>query len=457
MKLSTARFRPGVTKVEMTALEVGGSVFGEDRPVRGLVVRVSRTVLFLGIFVIYTGALPFFITFSPDLLYGTYVVIGACAAGILSFERVATRNLLSIVPYLVWLLVFYCYWGALIAAGNLPEDEVIKMFVKNLVVLSAFSLAVIDRRDLARAARWFQIGALFNLAICFWELWDPEVILTLAVGRDPEANAFNVLRPAGLWRNPDEAAFAFIFAFLISYWARRPLAWIGRLACLVGIYLTASRTGVYVLALCGAIHLAFRLRSQGFFFRCLKWLSLSLAATAAAALVLTESTTLRTVDVSNQWQVRRIFDLAENGDRGANEPTRLEIAREAIERIWERPWIGHGIFSFDPYFENSAISIGVHNVFLLVWGETGIPGIITYLLVLAEGMRRIVRPRIAKSEASILLLMWISYLLIGLTWHNQFTAFAGMLYVALLFHLPSVTQRDSDATSADPIREMVTW
>jgi O-antigen ligase len=451
MNLSTECPQLDAASAQATALELGAS--GDDAPTRGLVVRVSRSMLFLGIFIIYTGALPFFVTFSPELLYGTYVVIGACAVGILCFERVASRSLLSIVPYLVWLLVFYCFWGTLVTVGDLPEDEVIKTFVKNLVVMSAFALAVVDRRDLARAAKWFQIGALFNLGICFWELWDPQVILTLAIGRDPEANAFSVLRPAGLWRNPDEAAFAFIFAFLISYWAHpRALAWIGRLACLIGIYLTASRTGVYVLALCGAVHFALKLRSEGFFLRWLKRLSLGLAATAAAALVLTASSTLRTVDISNQWQVKRIFDFAESTGRGANEPTRLEIAQQAMERIFERPWTGHGIFSFQLLdtlaIEPAAVSIGAHNMFLTVWGETGLPGIITYLLVLALGMRRLFHPQIAKSEASILLLMWISYLVIGLTWHNQFTAFSGMLYAALLFHLPSVTQRDPEVTPA---------
>ena len=269
----------------MTALELGSDASAGVTPARGLVVRLSRLVLFAEIFVIYIGAQPFLIMFSPDLLYGTYVVIGACAVGILCFERVASRSVLSTVPYLVWLLVFYCIWGTMMKLdggpwayrdhpGKFDDDEVIKMFVKNVVVLSAFALAVINRRDLARAANWFQIGALLNLAICFWEVWDPNVISSLALDRDPEVNAFNVLRPAGLWRNPDEAAFAFIFAFLISYWARRPLAWIGRLACLVGIYLTASRTGVYILALCAAIHFAFRLRSKGFLFRWLKGFSL---------------------------------------------------------------------------------------------------------------------------------------------------------------------------------------
>jgi O-antigen ligase len=453
MNFTTDWQRLDMTKADVPALEVGASVFGNYRPVRGPMVRLSRNVLFVTMLVIYTGALPFFITFSSDLLYGTYLVIGVCAVGILSFERGANRSLLSVVPYLVWLLVFYCFWGSLVASTDLPEDEVIKMFIKNLVVLGAFALAVIDRRDLARAAKWVQCGALLNLAICFWELWDPKLIWALAAGRDPGTNAFNLLRPAGLWRNPDEAAFAFVFAFLLSHWAGRRLAWIARVGCLAGLYLTASRTGVYIIALCGVVHFGLKLRSRGFFFRSLKAFSLGLAALAAVALVLTGSSTLRTVSVENQWQIRRIIDFAEDRDRDTTELTRLEIAQDALERIFERPWVGSGVFSFDPALGNSGASNGVHNVFLLVWGEAGIPGIVSFLLVLALGVRRIFQRQIAKSEASTMLLMWISYFAIGLTWHNQFTAFSGMFYAALLYHLPSLLRLRDDSTPTVQTRE----
>jgi len=427
----------------MTALELGSSACAGDGPARGLVVRISRSVLFVVICIVYTGAFHFFVILSPVALYGTYVVICACAVGILSFERLANRSLVSTVPYLVWLLVFYCYWGTLVALPDVPLDEVVKTFVKNLVVMSAFALAVVNRRDLARVANWFQIGALLNLAIGIWELWDDKRIVWLALTLNPEANAYSVRRPAGLWTNPDEAAFAYIFAVLISFWARGPLAWIGRLACFVGIFLTASRTGAYVLVFCGVIYFALKLRSNDFNFRWLPLLFLALAAAALGVLILTESYILQAFDISDQWQINRIFDFKQKTERIANEPTRLEIAQEAMERVWDRPWTGHGIFSFEDLrnipVKSSAVSIGAHNVFITVWGETGIPGILTYLLVLALGMGRLLNRQIAVSEQRILLLMWISYLVIGFTWHNQFTSFSGMLYVALLYHLPRVT------------------
>jgi O-antigen ligase len=426
----------------MTAVELESSAYGAEALTRGLVVRLSRGTLFVLLFVIYIGALPFFISFSPALLYGTYVVYGLCAVGFLSFEWKASRNLLSTVLYLAWLLIFYCCWGALVAGEDVSLSQVARLFLKNVLVISLFELAVIDRQGIARAADCFQLGALFNLAIAFRELWDPKLVLKLALTLDPDASSFNELRPAGLWSNPNEAAFSFIFAFLISYWARGPLAWIGRLSCLLGIFLSASRTGMYVLTLCGAIYLVLNLRSTLFNYRRLTALFLGAGALAAAVAVFAGSSTLRILDLSNQWQLNRLLDFSETTSRGAKDSSRLEIAQKAIQRALERPWTGHGIFSFQGASASptkpGVLSTGVHNVYIAVWGETGIPGLITFLLLLAIGVRRLFNRQIARSERLILLLMWISYLVIGFAWHNQFSGFSGMLFIALLYHLPSV-------------------
>jgi O-antigen ligase len=428
----------------MTASEFGSMAYVGKTPGRRPLVRLLRSTLFVFIFVIYIGALPFFIVVAPELLYGTYVVFGVCAVGILSFEWMASRSLLSMVPYLVWFLIFYCFWGTLVASGDLPLDEVVKTFVKNVVVLSALALAVIDRRDLARAARWFQIGALLNLVIVFWELWDPKLILTLALTRDPDADAFSVLRPAGLWVNPDEAAFALIFALLISYFMRGPLAWIGRLGCVIGIFLSASRTGVYVLAICGVVACVVKLRSCGFSLRSLTLLFLGFAALAAAVFVATESAIFRSLDISDQWQLMRILDFSEKTDQQGTDASRMVIAQDAINKALEKPLTGHGIYSFQVLrtlpFKQSVLSIGAHNVYITVWGEAGTPGILGFLIVLGIGIRQTFDRRISANERLVLFLMWVSYLVIGLTWHDQFIAFSGMLYIALLYHLPCVTR-----------------
>lgn len=413
----------------------------------GLVVRLSRGTLFVLLFVIYIGALPFFISFSPALLYGTYILYGVCAVGILSFEWRASRNLLSTVPYLAWLLIFYCCWGALVAGEDVPLSQVVRLLVRNVIVISLFELAVIDRRGIARAADCFQLGAMLNLAIAFRELLDPNLVLKLALTLDPNSSSFSELRPAGLWSNPNEAAFSYIFAFLLSYWARGPLAWIGRLSCLIGVCLTASRTGMYLLILCGTFYLVLNLRSVLFNYRRLTLLLLSVAVIAAAVAIFSGSSTPRTLDLSKQAQLNRLIDFSEKRTRGAEDSSRLQIAQEAIERASERPWTGHGIFSFQGASAFSAmpsvLSTGVHNVYIAVWGETGIPGLISFLFLLAFGLHRLLKAQIARSERSILLLMWISYLVIGFAWHNQFSQFSGMLYIALLYHLPRVVAHNA--------------
>src|ERR1700730_3317406 len=136
----------------MTPVELESSDYGAEALTRGLVVRLSRGTLFVLLFVIYIGALPLFISFSPALLYGTYVVYAISAVGFLSFEWKASRNLLSTLFYLAWLLIFYCCWGALVAGEDVPLSQVARLFFKNLLVISLFELAVIDRQGIARAA-----------------------------------------------------------------------------------------------------------------------------------------------------------------------------------------------------------------------------------------------------------------------------------------------------------------
>jgi O-antigen ligase len=79
-----------------------------------------------------------------------------------------------------------------------------------------------------------------------------------------------------------------------------------------------------------------------------------------------------------------------------------------------------------------------HNIYLTVWGETGPLIALAYVFVLGMGLRQVLRVRLLLADRIPILLMWFCYLVVGLTWHNQFTSFAGMIFVGLLYHLPSI-------------------
>src|SRR5205085_5469799 len=88
------------------------------------------------------------------------------------------------------------------------------------------------------------------------------------------------------WSNPDEAAYAFVVAFILSLWIHGPLAWAGRFAAVTGIFLSASRSGVLALFLCLGLYFIFKLRMALFSPGRLVLLINSLAGLACIAWVL---------------------------------------------------------------------------------------------------------------------------------------------------------------------------
>ena len=228
-------------------------------PCAGPFFRTSRGALLLLFGVIYAGCVPFFIKISPSLLYGTYGVILSCLAVCLIFDWSVSRNARSVAPYLIWTFCYFLWGMTAFSSHRGIFEEGVKVFIKNSLLIGTLAV-VLDRRTLRPFAQLVQLAALGNFALCIWESADPQLVATIAYTREVGATAFNVLRPAGLWSNPDEAAFAFVFSLLLARWAGGPLGWMGRVAAVAGIYLSASRTGAYLLAVCALFHAGHWLR-----------------------------------------------------------------------------------------------------------------------------------------------------------------------------------------------------
>ncbi len=157
-------------------------------------------------------------------------------------------------------------------------------------------------------------------------------------------------------------------------------------------------------------------------------------------------------DINEHGQISRIFDVHES-TREPDAASRLEIAITAFTTAVDGPWYGSGLFTFQCEGAFPAVlELPSHNVYLTVLGEAGPLIFVAYVLVLGIGMIQSYRALSPSRDCRILMLMWICYLVIGLTWHNQFTSFSSMLYVGLLLHLhtvvPSPKPTDTSSTKA---------
>lgn len=417
-----------------------------DRPLQvdevqgsfGPLFRVSRGVVLLILGLIYAGGIQFFNVISPALLNGTYLAIVTCVGGCLLLDWSPSRNFRSIGLYLIWL--FCCFlWGMIVMGDGAVFEEGAKYYIKNVIVIGALAFAI-DRGTLRTFVRVVQFGVLGNFALCVWETFDPELVRELSLTRDPNATAFNVLRPAGLWINPDEAAFAFVFALILLRWSSGTLTWLARMASIAGIILSASRTGVYVLLLCGLVQAWIWTKRRG--------ISASLVAGLCVGSLVLSATLFLLVrqpwfTLSDESQLHRIFDFKEH-TRDVDAASRVEIAMAAVRAAIDGPWYGSGLFTFQyEWGLPTVLDTPAHNIFLVVFGEAGLLVGISYLVVLGIGVWRTLYMPLRAHDQIAILLMWASYFLISVTWHNQFTSFSGMIYIGLLWHLPTVLRLES--------------
>ena len=415
-------------------------------------VSLPRWVALAFLALVYSGGLPFLAAVSPYLLYGGYAVLAACVCLCVLPRPVALNRVLCLRAYLLWIL-FYVVWGTAFSWDPglvLPEGG--RVLVRNAFLTGAFVLTVGRRRHLAALARLIGLTAVVNFGICAYEALNPSLIEDLARVLNPDATAFNVFRPAGLWSNPNEAAFAFLFALLLSRWDRGLCAWLARLAALAGIYLTASRTGLYLVVGCGTLYGLFKLRALARDARRAA-VVLNVAWVAGLGLVVLLLVLPLQFDVSDNYITRRVLDYSEASTRGAGGESRAELAAQALDAALNGPWHGYGLFTFQDLAGSGVYSVtstGTHNVYLAVFGEVGLVGLCVYLAVLGLGLLRLVTCRAVPEDLFPTALLWGSYLIIGVAWHNQLISLSGMIYVALLYHLPGLLGRPPLARGSRP-------
>lgn len=408
-------------------------------PGRGALFRASRGVLLLILGIIYAGFMAYG-KVAPLLLNASYLAIAGCIAVCLFFDWSVSRNARSVAPYLLF-ATFYFVWALMVRPEAFIWVEGFKNYIKTLLVFGAMAIAV-ERWTLTTFARFVQLATIGNSAICVWEAVDPSVVMMIAQTREEGTTAFNVLRPAGLWSNPDEAAFAFVFSLLIARWAGRTLGLVGVVASLTGLFLGASRTGFALVVFCGAGYALLWLREN-------RVTSARLAALTGGLMLAGVVATLVAIqlDLANSWQVQRMLDFTESS-RGVHAESRVEIAEAAVKLALEGSWHGHGLYAFGGGENPSIVEIGAHNIYLVIWGEAGPLTAVLYVFVLGVGIWSLFRTPMQPGDQLTLSLMWFCFLVIGLTWHNQFNSFMGMLYNAILWHLPSVLRIPDESPGA---------
>jgi hypothetical protein len=363
----------------------------------------------------------------------------------------ALRRLHAVLPFAVWAIVYFV-WGLVVLPS--PGDDtgrVINHLVVLPLALASAALALTDRRRLQFMCDLIQVVAIVNAAVCLLQALDPDFVLTTArTGvslSDADVTYIN-FRPVGLWANQNQASRCFVYAMLLSFWARPQLAWFSRVACIAGIYLTASRFGAYmlvlnVLALAGFYVMTGRARQLA---RRATFASVTMLLIAAAAAF--GSSTVREQFVGSfglaNGSLSRWARIADIEDQYAVAGESHDILTlQGLDRALGAPWYGEGLYTFQR--AQAGMLDGTHNMYIAVWGETGLWGLIGYPFMLLLGVSRVGSTRMAADDRVILLLLWGTWLVAGFVSHVDLESPMAYVMWAMLFVIPRVVALPSAA------------
>jgi hypothetical protein len=395
---------------------------------------IGRTVIFVALTLMYSGVERYFWRVSTALHY-SFDALLLLAVGLLLPAQWGNRRAWRLLPYGFWIGAYYL-WGVTVSpiqSSVLPMA--LSQIVLNLLILAAVGVAVSDRDNVGRFALYLQYAVWANCAVALVQYFDWPVLASMAHFLNPSTTSYNIHRPAGLWIDPNLAGIGYLFAFLMSFLARGPriVLWLSRLAAILGMYLTGSRGGMYPLVFSAAVLGVMWLYNRRQSLRS-HVLTIGGSCTLLLLVGVVFVGSIYRSDVPGGYALNRFLDASL---RGTNDPSRVEVGSFWLSRALHGPWYGSGVFS---YQGNGLTQEGAHDVFLTVWGETGLASLAIYLTVLGLGIAWAIRARIPARERGLLMLMWLDYLLEGFTWHNQFSAVVGIIVIGLLYRLPAALQ-----------------
>jgi len=338
-------------------------------------------------------------------------------------------------PLVAWLL-FYIGWGVMAAAYPI-FDEGYRLAFRFLSIVAA--TAVVTSRPgrlrvFADAVQWVLVA---NLAVAVLLTVRPEyrsLAIFETLDLDPGADRF-----AGIWGNANLAGLVALMVLVLSRWASRWQAWIGRISGLLIIYLTASRTATWILVALALHYLGFaatrRVRRNV--------VALALVLAIAAFFAFKSSGSDLEAMLANNPTVARVLDVQEARTEEAGGGSRRDVFLDWLRMVPSEPWHGYGLYTLFGAEGSEAVprpgfpAIGPHNLYLGIFLDVGGVGLAAFLAVLLYQLRAIRRLPLIPSARQAIFAFCLLLLVFSNFNHNMLTGYAGWMAFSLMFLLPA--------------------
>jgi len=152
--------------------------------------------------------------------------------------------------------------------------------------------------------------------------------------------------------------------------------------------------------------------------------------------------------VIDYFRTRNIGERFSASDVTQSYDNRSSLADYWLNKAVDGPWYGSGLSSFE--YGDNYVAGGCHNQFIMIYGEVGLAGFVTYLLLLGIGIHRACTTPLAKRDRLILLLLWVMILFCHFKGHAMFDARHYYVIWGLLFTAPYVLKLAPPIVSGYP-------
>lgn len=357
-------------------------------------------------------------------------------------------------PFLVW-FVFYGLWGAI--ASPIPVfADVGRDFFRLITIMMAVAVLTSDRVWLRRLASMTSWVLILNLLVSIALREQLPLVQVLVQGDFAHAGIQTLIdRYSGLWGNANAAGMNTLILLVLSAYGRGWLIWLGRVAGVGLIYLTASRTSTYVLLLIGLLFLYQTLRDN----RRARWL-LTCCAVAVAAVWLSGAVVDFSAVVPEKSTFARVFDPFETKTAAGGGLTRREVMDQWLATLERGPWHGYGYAAMGGGGSTATAErtdipyMGTHNMYIGTWIDGGFFGGISFLVLLGFGLWAALRARLAPRDQNVVLALWLVAIVFSAFGHNFQANLDGQALYLLCFLLPRSIALTPDFTSQDRRRQL---
>lgn len=414
---------------------------------RGLPREIARVYLMVHVVVSMTGAYSFvesrWYGGNAFEFVGFFMLVVYFAADPKYWIR-----LLALVPYAAMVLL-YLVLGLLSSphAGELLKPA-LYTFSSLTLLTCAMPAVIADVVDLRRFVRAVQITSFICLGVCVAEGTIPRFAEFLAQSGPLDASEirYHAFRTSGFLRNPNESANFYITTYLLSFWCSGPMRTVGLIVAVTGTYLSASRSGAVLLAVCLLGRSAGKIgygvaKSRGR--RAFLFIGPIFACLLVVGGISLLNPGLLSYRESGISRAGRILDTMESARE------RRIITDYWLPRALDAPVHGYGLRSFQggrPVgLSSPAINDqGTHNTWLMLLGETGPLGPLAFFLVLWIAFFRIIRLREHPMDRLVLLLLWGAYLAFSVKAHTLFDYRYYTVVMCFLLYAPSLVGTEKD-------------